>query len=115
MATTNAQILAAITDLTALVSGIESRVTALETVSAAPVAPKAPAKTRKAKPAKPVTPEFIVSRAQNRDTNRALAAALRAKGVEPNGAAWDAAKAMVAGGVTVKRAAYRVSVAELSA
>ena len=46
----------------------------------------APAKTA------PETPAWIVQFAQNKAARRALAADLRAKGVEPKGAAWAKAK-----------------------
>lgn len=98
---TNADIMAAITGLAQRVEALEGKAT----VVAAPA--KGKARTRK--PAKPVTPEFIVTRAQNRDANRALAAALRAKGIEPNGAAWAWAKSYVADGNTVKQAAAQLA------
>lgn len=83
---TNADILAAIVDLTAAIRETH-------TVAAAPAKPATPARTRKPrKAAKPAAPEWIVTHAQNKDARRQLAAAMRANGVEPTGAAWTKAK-----------------------
>lgn len=55
----------------------------------------APKTTRKPAPkkAKKQAPEWIKDHAKNRDARRALAASLRAQGIEPHGAAWVEAKA----------------------
>jgi propanediol dehydratase small subunit len=87
---TNREILTALQGVVAVVSDLNDRVTALEgkTVTAKPASGKA----RTRKPAKPVTPEWIVTAAQNKAARRELAAAMRANGVEPTGAAWTKAK-----------------------
>lgn len=49
-----------------------------------------PVKARK--PKKPATPDWIVQHGINKAARRALAASLRAKGIDPKGAAWTKAK-----------------------
>jgi hypothetical protein len=52
-----------------------------------------PAKARAKKaPKQRETPQWIIEKAERRTARRALAAEMRAQGMEPNGAAWEAAK-----------------------
>ncbi len=71
------------------VATLSAEVERLTTLVAALVDAQAPAKVT---PVKAETPAWIIEHAQRKQARRALAASLRAQGIEPTGAAWTKAK-----------------------